>query len=86
MAKSPLPVVERELAKAQVKPYEELRAAHVKDLPGASEPRRTLNVGVHRSGGRWHCRPTKRLKRYSGVAVHTLLCMGTALTRPPATI
>ena len=62
----PLPLVERELAKAQAKPYEELRAAHVKDLSGLLG-RVALDIGA--TDPAVLALPTdERLKRYAGGA------------------
>ena len=54
----PLPLIEKELARAQAKPYEELRAAHVKDL-SALLRRVTLDIGGDRSGGVGHANGTR---------------------------
>jgi alpha-L-fucosidase 2 len=60
----PLPVIEKEIASAQAKPYETLRTAHTRDL-AALLGRVTLNVGA--TAPEILALPTDgRLKRYSG--------------------
>ncbi len=61
----PLPLIEKELAAAQAKPYDALRAAHVKDL-SALLGRVTLDIGA--TPPAVLALPTdERLKAYSGV-------------------